>query len=596
MNRSILVTEIYIQATKARIALGDDSAALTLMSTDIERIRVGFRNLHEPWAASTQAALALWMLYNRLGVVFVAPFGIVILCFIFLSILMNWTGDSQRSWMSAVQKRVGLTSTVVGSMKNVRISGLTVPVGEFVQKLRVDELAKGVRWRKIFITAAMLGFFPHVIAPPITFAAAQTRLDVSTTFTSLAFITLLTYPLLQVFEGIPQILSAVACVGRIQAFLECETREDFRKVLEGQLSEKTLANPPRLDDTALIISNGAFGWEPNKFVLRNVNAEIRRASLTLVVGPVGSGKSTLCKALLGEIPFSSGNTVIADTCRLNHVGFCEQVVFLSNGTIRDNILGFTQMDQQRYLDVIHATTLHLDFVTLPQGDRTNIGSDGVMLSGGQKQRVALARALYLQSEFLILDDIFSGLDADTEETVFQNVFGPDGLVRRRQSTVILCTHSIRHLPAADHILVLNDGALAEQGTFQELNSVPGYVRGLALRAPPPASENLSDSNSTGKAIPIEQKEVSLATETLGAVFPAKNVDPARAEGDKTVYKHYAHALGWFLSTLSLFFGICWGFFTNFPTICKYSYLPSQQRSDLVTRRFPRTIFLVGKSR
>lgn len=158
--RSILVTKIFIKATKAQISLGDDSAALTLMSTNMERIRVGFRSLHKTWAASIQATLASWMLYNRLGVVFIVTIGILIVCFAFLAILMNWTGDAQKAWMSGVQKRVGLTATVISSMKNLRISGLTVHVGDFVQKLRVDELARGVRWRKIFITEAMLGYFP----------------------------------------------------------------------------------------------------------------------------------------------------------------------------------------------------------------------------------------------------------------------------------------------------------------------------------------------------------------------------------------------------------------------------------------------------
>ena len=85
MARSILVTETYLQATKARIHAGDDSAALTLMSTDMERIRIGFMDLHEFWACLIQAAIAAWMLYNRLGIVFVAPIGLVLVVSIYLS-------------------------------------------------------------------------------------------------------------------------------------------------------------------------------------------------------------------------------------------------------------------------------------------------------------------------------------------------------------------------------------------------------------------------------------------------------------------------------------------------------------------------------
>lgn len=99
MTRSILVTEIFIKATEARSAAGDDNAALTLMSTDLERINLGLRPLHDIWASTIQAALAGWMLYNQLGTVFVTPMGLVIICVTCLAILMKFTGDSQRAWM-----------------------------------------------------------------------------------------------------------------------------------------------------------------------------------------------------------------------------------------------------------------------------------------------------------------------------------------------------------------------------------------------------------------------------------------------------------------------------------------------------------------
>ena len=99
MARSILVTEIFIKATEARGTTGDDNAALTLMSTDLERINLGLRPLHDIWASAIQAALAGWMLYNHLGVVFVVPMALVLICVACLAILMKFTGDSQRAWM-----------------------------------------------------------------------------------------------------------------------------------------------------------------------------------------------------------------------------------------------------------------------------------------------------------------------------------------------------------------------------------------------------------------------------------------------------------------------------------------------------------------
>ena len=548
------------------------------MSTDIERIRVGFRSLHESWASMIQAALSAWMLYNRLGVVFVAPIGIVIVCFTALGILINFTGDSQRAWMSGVQKRVGLTATVIASMKNLKISGLSAAVSSFVQKLRIKELAAGARFRKIFITAAILGFIPQLIGPPLTFAFTQKTLDASTMFTCLGFLTLLTLPLSQIFEAVPQLVSGLACLGRIQAFLECETRHDFRQVLADirRNAEKAPADTEASSDSALVIKNGNFGWEAGKFVLRNVNTRVSKSSLTIVVGPVGSGKSTLCKALLGEIPFNKGSVV--SSTRIAHVGFCEQTAFLLNGSIRDNIVGFSPFNSERYAEVINAAALSFDFVTLPQGDRTNVGSGGITLSGGQKQRVSLARALYLQSDLLVLDDVFSGLDADTEEQVFQQVFAPGGLLRRRRSTVVLCTHSVKHLPAADYIMVLGDGTVAEQGSFGKLMTSQGYVQRLGLRGS--SDSDSSSEKTTSKQSVQGSKPQLLHTTTTDTLSLTPDIDKSRQVGDSTVYKHYVKSMGWIPAALSLFFAALWGFFTNFPTICELA-LSSDSRIPTV---------------
>jgi ABC-type bacteriocin/lantibiotic exporter with double-glycine peptidase domain len=531
------------------------------MSTDMERIRVGIYSLHEVWACMIQAALAAWMLYNRLGAVFIAPIAVVLVFFTVLGFLMSLIGQAQTVWMAAVQRRVGLTASVISSMKNVKISGLSAPVSQFVQRLRVEELAAGARFRQLYIAAAALGFLSQLFGPPITFAFTQRTIDASTMFTALAFISLLTLPMSAIFEGVPTLLSALACLRRIQAFLECETRKDYRMILSERrkISEKIFVARDPATIPVLAVEHGSFGWTADKLVLRNINVQILKSSLTVVVGPVGSGKSTFCKALLGEIPFSEGSV----TANLGRVGFCDQTAFLSNGSIRDNIIGFSPYDSQRYAEVINATALDVDFATLPQGDRTNIGSDGITLSGGQRQRVSLARALYLQSDLLVLDDVFSGLDADTEERVFQQVFAPGGLLRRRCATVVLCTHSTKHLPAADYILVLDDGTVTEQGTFRDLATSAGYVQHLELKV---LSESKSSSASSTTNEGTMAQLSHITTKDASALTPG--TEQSRQVGDRSVYKHYAKSLGWFLTGLSVFFALLWGLFTNFPTICK----------------------------
>ncbi|KAM7196129.1 P-loop containing nucleoside triphosphate hydrolase protein [Naviculisporaceae sp. PSN 640] len=588
MARTILVTEVYRKATRIRIGAEDEKAAVTLMSTDIERIVVGFMFLHDIWASFIQVGIASWMLYQQLGVAFVAPMALVAACSVGMAVLMRFTGDSQKKWMAEVQRRVGLTSTVIASMKNLKISGLSGAVGDFVQKLRVDELQAGTRFRKIMILSAVFGFVPILFGPPLTFASSQTELSVGTMFTSLSYLLLLTDPLVTIFQTIPSILSGLACLSRIQAFLECDTRRDFRKVLSDIRRDAAASSEKRelkgedqnvgaeAGADPIVVTDANFGWEADKSDLHDINMRVPKSSLTIVVGSVGSGKSTLCKALLGEIPYSSGSVVLST--RFPHVGFCEQTAFLSNASIRDNIVGFSPFDSERYDQIIEATALAFDFATLPQGDETNVGSDGITLSGGQKQRVSLARALYLQSDLLVLDDIFSGLDADTEEQVFRGVFGTEGLLRQRRTTVVLCTHSIRHLPAADYIVALGEGRVVEQGSFAQLmeRSEGGYVHRLGLRdssSSPDSEASSVKSNKRGSSsAELDSTPALVRKPTKGAA--AKTVEAAvspqaeaaRQLGDSSVYKTYVKSMGLVVAWSSLIFGALWGFFTNFPTI------------------------------
>jgi ABC-type multidrug transport system fused ATPase/permease subunit len=544
---SMLVPEIFKKAMVARVGATDNNAALTLMSTDLERIRIGFRYVHEIWACLTQVALAACMLYIRLGIGFIAAIGLVILCFICLGILVNFTGDAQKSWMAGVQIRVGMTATVIAGMKSLKISGLSAAVRGYLQKLRVDELAAGSRYRIIYIIAAMLGYVPMLIGPPLAFAFAQRSLDTSRVFTSLSFLALMTAPLAMVCQSVPEIVSGFACLHRIQTFLESETREDVRKLIHG---------PENALDLELVVKDGNFGYEANKLVLRNVDLCLCKGSLNMVVGPVASGKSTLCKALLGELPISEGHICFRMLHR--HVGYCDQTAYLFNASVRENIVGFAAFHSVRYSEVIDATGLGYDLARLPQGDDTNVGSDGITLSGGQKQRVSLARALYLQTELLILDDVFSGLDAETEEHVFNQIFGSHGVVRRRGTTVVMCTNSVRHLPVADHIIALERSRIVAQGSFDHLKTIEALSQYTLSQKPTSTTSSIELQSSP-------QQQVSLMPTTTKAVL-APTTDAARQIGDRSVYKYYMKRMGAPLAVCSGIFAAFWGFFTSFPTV------------------------------
>lgn len=211
----------------------------------------------------------------------------------------------------------------------------------------------------------------------------------------------------------------------------------------------------------LLIENGTFSWGGEDSILKNINLQVEKGKCVAVVGTVGSGKSSLISALLGEMDKISG--------RVNTVGkiaYVSQQAWIQNATVQDNILFGRSMDQKRYQQVINACALKPDLDILPGGDQTEIGEKGINLSGGQKQRVSLARAVYNDAEIYFLDDPLSAVDSHVGKHIFEQVLGPKGILAKK--TRVLVTHSITYLPEIDNIFVLKEGEVSEQGTYKQL--------------------------------------------------------------------------------------------------------------------------------
>lgn len=282
------------------------------------------------------------------------------------------------------------------------------------------------------------------------------------------------------------------------------------------------------------ISPGCFGWSESDCRAVKVKVSLRiHPGITLLVGPVGSGKSTLLKGILGETPQTS--------CHVSHlasgIAYADQTAWIMNGSIMDNITAGTgsDLDAEWYRTACHACALDIDFRKMQNGDSTVVGSKGVKMSGGQRQRISLARALYSRAKLVILDDVLAGLDSVTEDTVFKRVFGRDGLLRGLGATVVLATHSVKHLPQADLILVLEqDGTLAQHGSFTELNATGRYVQDMKLRLGEETPGHDEDGAEDQKATESHRNTVP-PTMTVA--------DESRKTGDWMIYKYYARALG-----------------------------------------------------
>lgn len=287
-------------------------------------------------------------------------------------------------------------------------------------------------------------------------------LSVAQAITALAALALLNSPLSELLFAIPTGWGALSCFTRIQEFLMEESRVDPRSTNSTITKSRGHVEPQpskSLQQASKIrVNHASFGWSAsNPDIVKDVTTSIEgKALLTIVIGPVGCGKSTFLKGLLGESARASGSVHVSSL----EIAYCDQTPWISNGSVRENIVSGSEFDANWYATVLQACALHFDLANMPGGDSVIVGSKGVKLSGGQKQRLvsqrplilvvvgwcskigqSIARALYSRKKLAILDDVLSGLDSATEDSVFRHVFGRDGLFKRIGTTVILATHS-----------------------------------------------------------------------------------------------------------------------------------------------------------
>ena len=231
--------------------------------------------------------------------------------------------------------------------------------------------------------------------------------------------------------------------------------------------------------------------------LKDIDISVKKGSFTVIIGETGSGKTSLLNAMIGELihlpdqavkeigaldrPIKDGELRYLEDALLSTdltksspislhgtTGFCEQQAWIQNGKLRDNVLFGGEFNQRQYVETIMACQLEPDLAIMPAGDMSEIGEKGINLSGGQKARLALARAIYKRPDILIMDDPISALDAHVRKAIFDQVF--TGLMKDK--TRILVTHAVDFVHLADHIIIMKDGKIEAQGSYNYLQGHP----------------------------------------------------------------------------------------------------------------------------
>ncbi|KAJ6187634.1 hypothetical protein N7519_002542 [Penicillium mononematosum] len=536
-----------------------DTAAITLMSTDIERIGSGLREMHEVYSNFTEVALALWLLARLLNIATIAPTVVVVVCLAAGVPLAVACGKAQGIWLEAVEERVTVTSKVLDVMKNIKITGLTETISGSLRDLRSAEIHASFPFRLYETLGITLGYTSSSLAPVFGFgvyvilarANDTATLTNGLAFSALTLFSLLDQPMGSIVNGSEDLMAVVNCFQRIQKHLMEAERFDYRLKHDARGSQSaqgaTTAPLVETDSSAwehyiepcAIIRNVSAAWSiDTEPVLKGLNIDIQESKITMIVGAVGSGKSTFLKMLMGEVPECSGSI----STSFNHAAYCSQSPWITFGTIQENIVGASPWDRPWYDQVTKSCALQADFKQLPAGDQTKVGVSGSRLSGGQQIRVSLARALYSKEPVLVLDDALTGLDRETEKIILENLFAEHGCLKRSRQTVIMGTNSAHHLLYADNVIALDkDGRITQHGSYSDLMGSDGYIRMF--------SNNIHPVNT------VRAPNIGLDDETLRELnLDDQHTDLSRRTGDWTVYRFYFQNIGWPL--LSIFLACC----------------------------------------
>lgn len=342
-------------------------------------------------------------------------------------------------------------------------------------------------------------------------------------FTALALFNQLRFPLVFLPLLLNNLAEGKVSLIRLTKFLLTDEVQDYVERDDETSTDFIGKQFSQKHQDAVVIENGTFSWssdsetvghvpkneipvtpsdietsatslkptitENKRGYLSNIDLRVKKGELIAIVGPVGSGKSSLLSALLGELNKKEGRVKVQGS-----VAYVPQSAWIPNDSLRNVVLFGRKFDKEKYEETIEACGLTKDLQQLEGGDETEIGERGVNLSGGQKQRVSIARAVYDDADIFLFDDPLSALDAEVGANVFNNCIK----TLLHDKTRILVTHQLGVLPEVDRVVLMGtaeDGSatIIAQGSLNEL-----LARGYDLSKHVRSEEETAEANEDGE--------------------------------------------------------------------------------------------------
>ncbi|XP_040293684.1 ATP-binding cassette sub-family C member 9 isoform X4 [Bufo bufo] len=469
------------------------------------------------WAMPVQIIMGVILLYKLLGVSALVGAAVILLLAPVQYFIATKLAEVQKNTLDYSTERLKKTNEILKGIKLLKLYAWENIFCSSVEETRMKELTS----LKTFALHTSLSIFMNAAIPIAAVLATfvtheyveSNTLTPANAFASLSLFHILVTPLFLLSTVVRFAVKALVSVQKLNEFFTSdEIRDDSarngdspalldacrkhpgihsrainrKQPLRYQLdryeqSPRRQIRSPGSEEAAIKVYNGYFSWGTGLATLSNINIQIPTGQLTMVVGQVGCGKSSLLLAILGEMqplegrvcwnklpPESDWGTDELFSKNRYSVAYAGQKPWLLNATVEENITFGSPFIKQRYKAVTEACCLQPDIDLLPFGDQTEIGERGINLSGGQRQRICVARALYQNTSIVFLDDPFSALDIHLSDHLMQE--GILKFLQEDKRTVVLVTHKLQYLTNADWIIAMKDGFVLREGTLKDIQN------------------------------------------------------------------------------------------------------------------------------
>ncbi|RMZ95784.1 canalicular multispecific organic anion transporter 1 [Brachionus plicatilis] len=499
---------------------------------------------HQVWSAPIKIIFCSILLWIYIGPAVLAGVATMVILVLLNSIFMAKYTRAESEKLKFKDSKMKILNEVLNGIKVIKFYGWEISFEKMINKIRNSEL-KVLKKGSIFYSCFNFTFgftsFMITFVSLLTFIYIDDKnvLTPTVAYVTLSLFNSIRIPMFLFGPAVSNLIQTIISLNRIQKFLLLEEIET------DQISYR------KNDDHAIIFEKANFSWEKssNKLILRGINCEIPHQRLVAIVGKVGSGKSSILSSILGEMCKTEGNLNIDGS-----ISYVPQQAWIQNATVRENIVFGNEFDHKYYNKIIQACSLETDLEILVAGDRTEIGEKGINLSGGQKQRISLARAVYNNSDIFLFDDPLSAVDAHVGKHIFQNVMGPNGLLKNK--TRVLVTNSINLLPEVDLIFMLENGQIVESGNYNKLINLNGcftsFINNSFVDETEKENKDKQDNSiEEQKAESCEIKNEKDFDEDNAKIIEKENIESGNLK-TKTIFEYFKACS--FLSTILFLFG------------------------------------------